>query len=43
MKPTHLSQVCWVVERFDWDVLGTEDADLFEKETIGPFLKTVAT
>ena len=33
----------WVVERFDWDVLGTEAADLFEKETIGPLLKTVAT
>ena len=33
----------WVVERFDWDVLSTEAADLFEKETIGPLLKTVAT
>ena len=33
----------WVVERFDWDVLGTEAADLFEKERIGPLLKTVAT
>ena len=43
MKPTSLSQVCWVVERFDWDILSIEAADLFEKETIGSPLKTVAT